>query len=379
MIVKTSSILSYFDALCPTDMYIRIYQKNSIFGAEVQVSGLSPEIFDIGLTFQEVEELNKTLQQAVQIFANEYEANDDSSDNALSQLAEAGRAAFHRIFARGKPRTVILEALKILRAKANPTIEISAEHFFVPWELLYNGPVDGAVDVDLFWGMHYILARNIIQDTCFGGMVLPTIETPRPNVGLVICDELDQVVEKEHPALKILHTSKRIKLQPLHALNPAQRPKELAYFGRFLSKKMHIVHFACHAYLKDPLDLSYLRVSDSFNITMREIYSHEFIIRYHPLVIMNACHTGVIHPLSTSSWAALFRKYGARGVLATEFRVPDDFAAAFVVELYQHLLAGKPIGLALLITRRLFWDAHQRNPLGLAYALYSSHAVKIAS
>jgi len=65
-------------------------------------------------------------------------------------------------------------------------------------------------------------------------------------------------------------------------------------------------------------------------------------------------------------------------VLATDFHIPDDFAAAFSKELYQHLLSGKPIGEALLVTRHYFWEK-QCNPLGLAYALYSSPFIRIVN
>ncbi len=73
----------------------------------------------------------------------------------------------------------------------------------------------------------------------------------------------------------------------------------------------------------------------------------------------------------TLNWANVFKECGARGVLATEFHVPDSFAAAFTEELYKHFLSGKPIGETILATRYSLWQ-QQKNPLGLAYALYSS-------
>jgi len=63
-------------------------------------------------------------------------------------------------------------------------------------------------------------------------------------------------------------------------------------------------------------------------------------------------------------------------VLATEFHVPDWFAATFIEKLYDELLQGKPIGEALLTTRRHFWES-ENNPLGLGYALYSSPSIRI--
>jgi hypothetical protein len=69
---------------------------------------------------------------------------------------------------------------------------------------------------------------------------------------------------------------------------------------------------------------------------------------------------------------------GQEGVIATEFHVPDWFAAAFTEELYKHLLSGKPIGEALITIRRYFLE-EQGNPLGLAYTLYSSPYITIVN
>ncbi len=142
-------------------------------------------------------------------------------------------------------------------------------------------------------------------------------------------------------------------------------------------EKLQIVHLACHACEMKPLSESYLLVSDGFSITMKDFRIHEFEIKYRPFVILNACLTGTFSPLYTSNWAHVFRECGARGVLATEFHVPDAFAAAFTEELYSHFLSGIPIGEALLAARHSLWEK-QRNPLGLAYALYSSPMIRIA-
>ncbi|HVB62710.1 MAG TPA: hypothetical protein VNE61_16070 [Ktedonobacteraceae bacterium] len=54
-----------------------------------------------------------------------------------------------------------------------------------------------------------------------------------------------------------------------------------------------------------------------------------------------------------------------------------SFAADFSAALYQHLLAGKPIGESLLAMRRYFWNQHQQhNLMGLAYALYASPSIQ---
>ena len=138
----------------------------------------------------------------------------------------------------------------------------------------------------------------------------------------------------------------RIHLSLLHELDPNQRSKGLEDFRRFLGKELQILHFACHAdeekirsdsdhvlseiILREP----FLLVSNEFHINMDDFDVRDFNVSNKPLVILNACVTGTINPLCTSNWAVLFWKRGARGILATEFHVPDCFAADFIEEVY---------------------------------------------
>ena len=123
---------------------------------------------------------------------------------------------------------------------------------------------------------------------------------------------------------------------------------------------------------------SYLLISKEFPISIEDFFVHDFQTKNNPFVILNACLTGTISPLYASNWASLFWEHGARGILATEFHVPDWFGAAFSEEFYKHFLASEPIGEALLTTRRYFLE-EKNNPLGLAYALYSSPSIKIVN
>jgi hypothetical protein len=328
--------------------------------------------FHIGLTSHDIEERNSELQDAIEQVSRNF-GDDDAFDVALSTLAEKGKFVFNKIFAEGVPREIISKALK-----TGATIQIAAEDFAIPWELLYDGPLGTQVDASCFWGMRYIVSRALIQEARPGDSASPIIYSSSPHVGMITCKELEHVVKREIPALRKLHRSKHVRLYSLRSLNANQRNKGLAEFGRFLNKKLHIVHLACHAREKKPMSQSYLLVSNNFDITIEDFGVREFTIKHNPFIILNACLTGTISPLYTSNWAALFWGRGARGVLATELHVPDWFAAAFTEELYKHFLSGKPIGEALLATRRYFWE-QQHNPLGLAYALYSSPSIRIVS
>jgi len=373
---KSQAISSFFFDDYYIDIHIRIYPYGNIFRAEVRVSGMKPQAFNIGLTLEDIGQVNRGLQEAINKVTHDCENYEH-----LFYLAKTGRAAFNRIFADGIPRETILRAIEISQinkhlGKKQVTIEISTEKFFIPWEMIYCGSLD-KVEIHNFWGMQFLISRIIVQDAYPGNMVSPVMVTSCPQIGLIIGNELDYVDEEKY-FLRRLHQCKKIQLHSLPSLDVTKQMDGLERFGKFLRKNVHIIHFACHAYIDDQLDLSFLRVANGFDITMRDFYSNEFEIKYSPFIILNACQTGIVDPLYISNWAMLFWQSGARGVLATEFRVPDAFAANFTEVLYHRFLLGRPIGEVLFSTRHHFWELHH-NPLGLAYALYSPLAIRIAT
>jgi len=328
----------------------------------------------IGLRPNDVEELNAELQQALQDASNDLEANGAYS-GALVKLARIGNFAFKSIFGDSGLRASLSKALKV-----GATIQFASEDFFLPWELLYDydGPPGMQVNVSRFWGMRYVVSRTPIREIGPVDVEPPVIRASCPHVGLIACNELEYVLGKEIPALQKLDEDKQILLVLLRPLEAHRRDEELEYVRQFFSKeKLDIVHLACHAFEQKPLSESYLRVSDGFSITIKDFRVHELKIKHKPFVILNACLTGTFSPLHALNWANVFKECGARGVLATEFHVPDSFAAAFTEELYKHFLSGKPIGETVLATRYSLWQG-QKNPLGLAYALYSSPMIRIA-
>ena len=373
--VELGATISPYFKQCETDLNLRIFlESQNTFRIDVRVRGVRPQRINTGLTQKDVAALNQELQQAIE---NTFGNDDPISDNDLSYVLHIGLAAFHRIFPRGVARETILRALELISTKPAPVIDITSEHFFVPWEILSSAALS-STDITSFWGMRYILSRTLIQENMPGYMVAPTMKASRPCIGLITCnpEELAAVTNMEIPALLTLHAQEKIQLSQLRPLDANNRNQELAYLGRFLGEELHIAHFACHAHLQDPLAFSYLRISNNFNVTMTDFFAQEFETSYHPFIILNACNTGVIHPLHTANWATLFWKCGARGVLATEFQVPDTFAATFVGELYRYFLMGEPIGEALRLARHVCWK-EQHKPCGLAYALYSPAEIQI--
>ena len=361
------------------DISINI-EYNGEYDVQIQVSGVKPQNFTIDLSINDVEAINTDLRYAIEKVSFSYQKKNAYSE-AIQQLAEAGRSAFNVIFGVGKPRDTILTALGMVGHKECPTIEISSNKFFIPWELLYHGPLEREIDLMHFWGMKYILSRNIIlQDS---NMVAPVIRSARPKVGLLAYNRLRHVMSKELPSLLALDQQEKINLFLMRDLKMSHRIADLEYLGDFLSNSdLQIIHIACHANEGDPINQSSLLFSEKFPVTIRQFTAREYKGKHAPIVILNACRTGTISALYTFNWANVFWKYGARGVLATEFRVPDWFAAIFIEELYKYLLSGNAIGECLWAARQHFCNEQtspdgRKNLLGLAYALYSPLAVRI--
>ena len=74
-------------------------------------------------------------------------------------------------------------------------------------------------------------------------------------------------------------------------------------------------------------------------------------IRSGAFVMLNACRTGTMNPGTVFNWSSTFLQRGASGVLATEFRVLDDFAARFASYFYYFFLRGTPVGEAVLVVQ----------------------------
>ena len=335
------------------------------------MSGVETFHFEIELSHDDIKSLNDLLQDAIQAVGSALDKG-AAFENAYQELARRGNYAYKRIFARDLQRVS-----KALAGGAGKVIQVVSDSFFVPWDLLYDGPLGMSTTIDGYWGTRYCIRRSIEAVENARGYTLPSqLETPRPKVGLVTSDRLPSVLSEEIPEMERLHDCKRIKLEHLHDLSVTKRSEELQELDSFLRQEWHFLHFACHAYEMNPLDLSYLSVTKDFSISMIDFTINNFDLSYHPFVILNACRTGVTNPLYTSSWARKLWELGARGVLATDFKVRDDFAALFSKALYRNLLGGVPIGKALLKARWQFWK-RKHNPLGLAYALFSPPSIRV--
>ena len=355
----------------PIDIYISIYREGEQYGADIVATGRVLRV-PIKMSVHDLAALNEQLSQKMKAVINKNTTKETQREKLL-QLAEIGHYTFKQVFNEDAQEVI----QKLLAMSQRISIEISSDNFFLPWELIYPLRPDVDLSYEHFWGMNYIVSR-VFKANNPGAWVTPVISIcSRLKMGLLTDSRLPSVVEKEIPFLEKLEKDGKIHLFKLRPLNPTKKQEEFRKFREFWNNAMDIAHFACHALRTEPPNLSHIRLSNNFPITVMDLEVYGITVNGHPLIIMNACETGNLNPLYTSHFAAAFLKCGVRGVVATECTVPDTFAADFAEQLYAHLFAGELLGESLLATRRSFLEKDY-NPSGLLYSMYASPSIRLS-
>lgn len=364
----------------PVDITLRIFRSGAYYSADIFAVGRSLRV-PIALTPHDLAALNQRLQETMQKVAQGFAKAKPpaNADALLAELAEVGNYAYKKVFSHTDARAAMED---LLGMGQQATIQIAAEDFFLPWEIFYPVSLEEPVSGEHFWGMNYVISRTIAQEARPGAFVSPEIKVEgKPTLGLCTYEKLSAVAEREIPFFERLQTEGKIRLSRLRSLDANNKREELKAFKAFWQQPFNLGHFACHADSdSEAHENSRFRISEEFAITLMDLTTYDFVLAGHPLIIMNACETGTTNPLYTSHFAAEFLKYGALGVVATECRVPDSFAADFIEHLYTHLLTGHSLGIGMLNTRQHFRSINapkDQNPSGLLYAMYAPPSVRI--
>lgn len=360
------------------DVQIRIRRLHARYSADISTAGRAQRV-DLDISPEDLEMLNQDIRQPIEDLLewgnSDWSPFKDEIEDLLRPLASSGKFAFNKIFGSSSAKKAIKEILKF---EGRLSFEIASEDFCFPWELLYHGDLKKRISINGFWGMQFIISRIIIKPFKEGWFLSPLIKTKElPNIGLICDQTLSNVKNKEIPFFEQLKDEKVIHLSMLSPLNNSNWSKDFSKFKDFLNEYHNLLHLACHASFKksSPPD-SFISISDNYEISLKNIENYELEVNGHPLVFLNACETANLNPLHTFHFANSFLESGARGVVVTEFKVPDSFAADFVENFYAHFLNGKPLGESLLTTRRSF-AKQNKNPLGLLYSMYASPWIRL--
>lgn len=368
--VLVEGIVSSTLAYRKVDLNLRIYSYHDKYLAE-----MNGHRFPININQNDLSNLNKNMTEAASLLLKNLKKGEGKRDSELLMVfAREGYYAFRKVF---KDENAVRAIRQLLNASPNTTIEIQSEEFFLPWELLYDGDPD-VVRYENFWGYRYVISRRIIKDITSHGIPLPEIIIfDSPKVSLQTDDDLTYVKSQEEPFFTGLDREGKIYLSKLRSLDVKNPIEERKYFVQFCKMtEANISHFACHAYYdaQHPHH-SYIRLTDKFEIVIRDIETLDFELFGFPLVFLNACESGYNSPLQTINFVNLFLNAGARGVIATETDVSDDLAAEFSRLFYEKFLKGEEAGCCLLEARKAFLV--NDNPIGLIYGLYGDPFIKL--
>jgi hypothetical protein len=152
---------------------------------------------------------------------------------------------------------------------------------------------------------------------------------------------------------------------------------------------IQVQHFACHCATENQTDVGYTIILGGPDDRRRAIslgairqgfrqraQARGRGLGARPLVVVNACGSARIDKGTRRSFQQWFLNNRHRGYVGTETDIPDVVAAAFAERLYDALLAGRPLGEAIVIARRRLLN-EWGNPLGLLYVLYGDPALAI--
>jgi CHAT domain len=327
------------------------------------------------------ETLQKRLKNVAEAAMERLDTSEDELRVPLELLAKAGHAAFTRLLGGGQIFKKLVD-LERKRANARPLIiQITSPGFAFPWDLLYSELLGSGPTFQQFWGFQFVVSRIICRPKNDVSRLNNEIECfPRPQVGVVLDLSLENVAKKEFPYFRQLNADKRVDLFKLETLSPGSRRAGIRKFKSFFDRRLDVAHFACHGSSSGETEgLQEIRVDEGFRITLEDLEADEISFNGYPLVVMNNCESGNINPQYTFHFADYFLNSGeARGLVATECEVPDQFAAAFSRHLYNNLLKHRPLGDSILQARQYFLRRYS-NPLGLTYSVYAPPSIRFAT
>jgi hypothetical protein len=365
--------------------------RDGTYPLEVRIAGHT-YLFEgeIDMSPSELEEQNKDFRDKLEDITlrniDRKNLSHKQLQKEISPLAELGHHLFERVFAKEDIRQVMQG---LLTHGDKVSIEIVSERFSIPWELLYPLNPYGdrqPLSYENFWGMRHIVFRLVPQTNISPNALLASLETDPhinvhslPKVGLLTDRSLKSVEKVEIPHFERLAASKAIDLKLLPPLSANEDERaEFRKYSEWWLNDFNLAHFACHASYEGGLpQKQYIQLTEKFRISLMRMMGDPVKINGRPLIIMNACETGNLNPIYTLHFAREFMRSGARGVVATECPVRDDFAAKFSHELYARLLRSEELGKSVLQTRQHFLFGELRDPAGLTYSMYAVPNIKL--
>ncbi len=290
---------------------------------------------------------------------------------------------------------VPLELKQRVRERHNLVLILDKDAARYPWELLNDQATDDARPFAITAGLLRKLQTNVYR------MGVPT----RVARALIIGNP-HQTLMPDLPGAKEEAEAARELLLGYNyevRLLTGSRSTSSEIIKTLYESSYRILHLAGHGVYKMPLskllrtdDLKNQAFSDDASVTGMIIGDGVFLtvaeiaqMPYVPeLVFINCCYLGYIehqdkpssinYPKLAANLATQFISIGVRVVIAAGWQVDDKAGKAFAMKLYKDLLSGKPLGQAVLDTRRQIYEAFSGVDTWGAFQIYGDEDFYLA-
>ena len=254
-----------------------------------------------------------------------------------------------------EPLAALLAALGSDRKRRAMTLQIQSDEPWLPWELI-RLPGCGQAGGGSFLCEAFAVARWLPETP-------PHHNLPLSRLAVVVPEDSNLAAVAEEVAY--LESLRREEREVVRI--PANKTSVRQAFALGIYDAWH---FSGHGLSRADPNRSELLLEDSNRLTPRNLTGRaQQLGRAHPLVFLNACHTGVsgLSLTGVGGWAKQFLAAGAAAVLGTYWAIEDDKAPRFAKALYDALLGGTPLAEAVRQAR--FIIRTPDDPSWLAYTL----------
>lgn len=219
------------------------------------------------------------------------------------------------------------------------TLLILSDEVWIPWELLRlpdpDDPASGPFLVEAFDITRWLLGPSFVMDFPLQRIALVA---PRDATLPSVAAEREQMRSLANPVREVIEIPARF-----HEVGDALASGQ--YDG---------IHFAGHGYDWYEGRRRWSILLEEGEIDPAHLYSRAGRLGLaHPLVFLNACHSGrgTASLTGMGGLASAFIRAGAGAFIGSHWTLSDTQASAFSAELYRHLLAGMSLGAAVRAAR----------------------------
>ena len=342
-------------------------------GSTIKVSVHGP-FGDLHLPLEKIDRAgwSKLLQQANASVKKIAEDVDDL-DRCLKLFLTAGSDLYDGL-SQDRNFKFLLEQIDALPAETKITVQ--SDCGFLPWEILYpkRYNIDWENEVtqpQVLWGYRFLFENLLLPEETPGKYPVAGPQHGELFVSLNLNRAIDSEIARDNPPFLPVEAHEAFAAEALKEvkLEVQTRKDEI----RRVLQEPHaatLVYFYCHGktdWWHDPEPLEELDLAEEYTVQPGAVDERQYY-PHSPLVFLNSCSSGVVTPLSFTTFLSKFRQKGAAGLIAASFPVPILFAATFGQELIKRYVEGtKPIGKVLLELRRALLN--QGNPFGMFYSL----------